>query len=140
MADGLRREFLLPEEDIQFLNGLGIEWEAIQDGNTRGVILCGFQMPQPFQPRKLNLKIKVPQDYTSGAALDMFFTDEHVTRSDGKSIERLTESNHFDNRKWWQWSRHYPKNTKWRPGINTLSTHISYIQHILNEEARGKIW
>ncbi|MCP4145028.1 MAG: hypothetical protein GY752_07055 [bacterium] len=136
----LRRGFHLPEDDIQYLNSLGLNWETIQDGNARGVVLCGFLMPPPFQPEKLNLKIKVPQDYTSGAALDMFFTDTPATRSDGKGIERLTESNHFDNKKWWQWSRHYPKNTKWRPGVNTLATHISYVQHILNEEARGKTW
>jgi len=139
MAD-FRRDFHLPEEDIQYLDDLGLNWEAIQDGNARGVVLCGFQMPQPFQPERLNLKIKVPQDYTSGAALDMYFTDQLVTRSDGKGIERLTESNHFDSKKWWQWSRHYPASTKWRPGINSLATHISYVQHILNEEARGKAW
>lgn len=137
MAD-LRREFQLPEEDILYLDGLGLEWEAIQDGNARGVVLRGFQMPQPFQPERLNLKINLPQDYTSGAALDMFFTDVMASRSDGKGIECLTESNQFDNSKWWQWSRHYPKNTKWRPGVNTLATHISYVQHILMEEAQGK--
>ena len=133
-----RRDFHLPEEDIQYLDGLGLEWEAIQEGNTRGVVLYGFHMPQPFQPERLNLKIMMSQDYTSGAALDMFFTDAQVTRSDGKEIDRLTESHHFNSRKWWQWSRHYPQNATWRPGVNTLATHISYIQHILDEEARRK--
>lgn len=136
MAD-LRKEFFLPEEDIQFLDSLGINWEAIQEGNVRGVVLYGFIMPQPFQPEKLNLKIKMPLDYTSGAALDMFFTDTHVMRTDEKGIERLTESVVFDGKKWWQWSRHYPENTKWRPGINTLATHISYVHHILEVEARS---
>jgi len=133
-----RRNFYLPEEDAQFLDSLGLEWESIQEGNARGVVLYGFLMPQPYQPEKLNLKIKIPQDYTSGAALDMFFTNVHVARTDGKGIERLTESAIFDGKKWWQWSRHYPKNIKWRPGINTLITHISYVQHILDEEARGE--
>lgn len=136
----LRRDFHLPDDDIQFLDNLDLAWEAIQDGNERAVVLYGFPMPPPFQPEKLNLKIKLPQDYTSGAALDMFFTDRHVTRSDGKAIERLTESGQFDNKKWWQWSRHYPKNTKWRPGVNTLATHISYVRHILNQEGGGRTW
>lgn len=139
MAD-LRRDFYLPEEDVQYLDSLGLEWEAVQEGNARGVVLYGFLMPTPFQPEKLNLKIKIPQDYTSGAALDMFFTDVHVTRTDGKGIERLTESEIFDGKKWWQWSRHYPQNTKWRPGVNTLATHLSYVQHVLDEEAQGKTW
>jgi len=133
-----RRDFYLPEEDVQFLDALSLKWETLQEGNARGVILYGFLMPQSFQPEKLNLKIKIPQDYTSGAALDMFFTDVQVTRTNGKGIERQTESAIFDGKKWWQWSRHYPKNTKWRPGINTLITHISYVQHILDEEARGE--
>jgi len=135
-----RRDFFLPEEDIQFLDNLGLVWEAIQDGNARAVVLYDFPMPSPFRPDKLNMKINLPQDYVGGAALDMFFTDAHVTRADGKGIERLTESNGFDNKKWWQWSRHYPKNAKWRPQINTLATHISYVQHILDQEAGGKIW
>lgn len=139
MAD-LRRDFYLSEEDVQYLDGLGLEWAAIQENNTRGVILYGFLMPSPFQPEKLNLKIKIPQDYNGGAALDMFFTDAHVTRTDGKGIERLTESGVFDGKKWWQWSRHYPDNAKWRPGVNTLTTHLSYIQHVLDAEAQGKTW
>lgn len=139
MAD-LRRDFHLSEEDVQYLDGLGLEWEAIQEGNARGVVLYGFLMPSPFQPEKLNLKIKMPSEYTSGAALDMFFTDVQVTRTDGKEIKKLTESNVFDGKKWWQWSRHYPDNVKWRPGVNTLATHLSYIQHVLDEEAQGKTW
>jgi len=135
----LRRDFHLPEEDVQFLDGLDLEWEAIQEANARGVVLYGFLMPQPFQPEKLNLKIKIPQYYTSGAALDMFFTDVHVTRTDKKGIEQLTESTSFDGKKWWQWSRHYPKSAKWRPGINTLITHISYVLHILDKESKGNI-
>lgn len=135
-----RRDFYLPDEDTQFLDNLGLVWEAIQDGNARGVVLYDFLMPVPFRPDSLNMKFNIPLDYTSGAALDMFFTDQHVTRFDGKGIERLTESNVFNNKKWWQWSRHYPKNTKWRPGINSLATHISYVQHILNQEAGGNTW
>jgi len=139
MAD-LRKDFYLPEEDIQYLDGLGKKWEVIQEGNARAVVLYSFFMPQPFQPEKVNLKIKMPQDYSSGAALDMFFTDAPITRTDGKGIERLTESAIFDGKKWWQWSRHYPQGTRWRPGINTLATHISYVHHILDKEARGKSW
>lgn len=139
MAD-YRRDFYLPDEDTQFLDNLGLDWEAIQDGRARGVVLYDFPMPVPFRPDTLNIKINMPQDYTSGAALDMFFTDKHVTRSDGKGIIGLTESTTFYNRKWWQWSRHYPNNTRWRPGINSLATHISYVQHILNQEAGGKTW
>ena len=135
-----RRDFYLPDEDTQFLDNLGLVWEAIQDGNARGVVLYDFLMPVPFRPDSLNMKFNIPLDYTGGAALDMFVTDRHVTRSDGKGIERLTESHVFDNKKWWQWSRHYPKSTKWRSGINSLATHISYVQHILNQEAGGKTW
>jgi len=133
----LRKDFYLPVDDVQYLDGLGLKWEAIQEGQVRAVVLYGLLMPQPFQPEKINLKIKMPQDYTGGAALDMFFTDVNVTRIDGKGIERITESAAFDGKKWWQWSRHYPKNTKWRPGIDTLATHISYVYSILEHEAGG---
>ena len=117
MAD-IRRDFHLPEDDIQFLDSLGLKWESIQDGNLRCVVLYGFSLPKPFQPEGVNLKIKIPSDYTSGAALDMFFTDNHVARSDGVGIKALTEAAVFDGKKWWQWSRHYHPTVKWRAGIN----------------------
>ena len=139
MAD-LRRDFSLPDEDIQFLDGLTLPWEAIQEGGSRAVVLRGFLLPTTFRPEQVDLKIKIPADYTSGAALDMFFTSQHVTRTDGVEIKALTQSNHFAGQIWWQWSRHYPRNTPWRPGTNNLGTHISYVQHILDQEARGKVW
>ena len=116
------------------------KWEAIQDGNARAIILYDFPFPSVFQPEKVDLKIKIPNDYTSGAALDMLFTNVRMTRTDGVEIPRLTESAVFDGKKWWQWSRHYPKNAKWRSGVNNLVTHICHIQHILEEEAQGKSW
>ena len=136
----LRQDFDLHEEDIQFLDSLNLEWEAVQDGNARAIILHGFLMPQPFQPTKVNLKIKMPNDYSSGAALDMFFTDTLVKRTDGKPIKALTEAAVFNGTKWWQWSRHYPKGTKWRAGTDNLGTHISFVQHVLDAEGRGKSW
>ncbi len=136
----LRRDFDLPEEDIQFLDGLNLEWEAVQEGRSRAVILHGFLMPKPFQPTEVSLKIKMPHEYSTGAALDMFFTDALITRTDGNAIKALTESAVFNGKKWWQWSRHYPDNTKWRPGTDNLGTHISFIQHVLDEEGIGRSW
>ena len=136
----LRRDFLLLDEDVHFLNGLKLDWEAVQDANQRVVIIYGFLLPSIFQPEKVGLKIKVPADYTAGAALDMFFTNVRVTRADGHEIPRLTDAGQFDGKQWWQWSRHYPNGTKWRPGIDNLGTHLSFVQYLLDEEAKGKVW
>lgn len=138
--DDLRRDFDLPDDDIQFLDGLNLEWEAIQEASKRAVLMYGFLFPDVFMPQKIDVKIKMPNDYSSGAALDMFFTNVLVKRTDGIEIQRLTESELFSGQRWWQWSRHYPNNCKWRPGINSLVTHICHIQSILDEEARGKVW
>ena len=139
MADP-RRNFNLPDEDIQFLDNLNLKWESIQEANKRAVIMYGFLFPEVFTPQEVDLKIKMPMDYSSGAALDMFFTNIHVTRKDAVDIPRQTESEQFDGKRWWQWSRHYPNNCKWRSGINNLVTHVCHVQHILDEEAQGKIW
>ncbi len=135
-----RRDFHLSDEDIQFLDSTNLDWEAVQDGNKRAVIFYGFPLREPFQPNTVELKIKLPQDYSSGAALDMFFTSVQVTRSDGKIIPRLTQSGSFYGKIWWQWSRHYPPGTKWRPGVDNLGTHISFVKNILHDEAGGKTW
>ena len=136
----LRRDFPLPDEDVQSLNGWELYWEAVEEGRQRAVLIYGFPLKEPFQPNKVDLKIKLPMDYSSGAALDMFFTSVQVTRADGREVPMLTQAGMFDDKAWWQWSRHYPSGTKWRPGVDNLGTHISFVQNILNEEAGGKIW
>lgn len=136
----LRRHFQLPDEDVQFLDGLKLDWEAVQEGSQRAVLFHSFPLREPFQPKNVGLKIKLPMDYSSGAALDMFFTSVQITRADGKVIPRLTQAGTFDGKTWWQWSRHYPGGTKWRPGVDNLGTHISFVQNILCKEAGGKIW
>jgi hypothetical protein len=135
-----RRDFHLSNEDVQFLDGLNLDWEAVQEGNQRAVIFYGFPFREPFQPNEVVLKIKLPLDYSSGAALDMFFTNVQVTRADGKIIPALTQAQTFDGKSWWQWSRHYPGGTKWRAGVDNLGTHISFVKNILHDEAGGKTW
>lgn len=131
-----RRDFYLFDDDIQYLDRLGMCWEAVQDGGARAVILYDYLLPEPLSPSLVHLKIKIPHDYTSGAALDMFFTDKQVTGKNGRAIDRLTKSGAFDQSDWWQWSRHYPPKTKWRPNHNTLVTHLCYVQNIIHDEAK----
>lgn len=136
----LRGDFLLPGQDVQFLDSLNLGWETVEEDGRRAVLLHSFPLCEPFQPSIVGLKIKLPSDYSSGAALDMFFTSSQVTRADGKKIQGLTEAGSFDGKIWWQWSRHYLSGTKWRPGVDDLGTHISFVKNILYEEAGGKIW
>lgn len=135
--DKQRIDFNLPDDDLEFLNSLDLKWEAIEESGQRAVIIYDFPFPSVFQPEKNDFKVKIPADYTSGAALDMFFTSKTASRKDGKQIQALTESTVFCQKPWWQWSRHYPAGTPWRPGINTLTTHINYMKYILEQEAKG---
>lgn len=136
----IRGDFLLPDQDVQFLDGLNLGWETVEEDGRRAVLFHSFPLWEPFQPSIVGLKIKLPRDYSSGAALDMFFTNFEVTRADGKAILGLTQAGSFDGETWWQWSRHYSSGTKWRPGVDNLGTHISFVQNILYEEAGGKTW
>ena len=46
----MRRQFQLAEEDEQSLASLGLEWEAIIDGNTKWLIVNGYPIPGRIQP------------------------------------------------------------------------------------------
>lgn len=130
-----RRDFHLPADDVQFLDSLGLEWELVSTEGQRALLIKRFLLPIPFSPSEVTLKIKLPAEYSSGAALDMFFTDIAVIRTDGKAIPNFSQAGMFDGKIWHQWSRHYPDKCPWRPGVNTLVTHLAFIQSALDREA-----
>ncbi|MDI1227632.1 MAG: E2/UBC family protein [bacterium] len=114
-------DFDLPEEDVEFLERFGLAWETVMEGGMRMLILHDFPLPEPFDPSKVALHVRVPQNYDSGAVLDMFYTSPTVSRKDKKAIPAFTDAGMHAGRQWWQWSRHRSKDgNKWRPGEDRL--------------------
>ncbi|MHB2016756.1 MAG: multiubiquitin domain-containing protein [Candidatus Xenobia bacterium] len=133
---GLRRQFSLPPEDLEFLEGRGESWEAIVDGGTQWVLLHRFELPVGLNASRAIAAIRIVGGYPD-AALDMVYFEPHLSRTDGKPINALSLQA-IDGRTFQQWSRHRTPADPWRAGEDGLATHCAYAQGWLADELKKR--
>ena len=120
----------LPAEDSEYLTGnYGDQWSINSEGPGKNALLIEhYPIPMGFDRETSTLMILVPSGYP-GAALDMFYLDPPLARSDGVSINALASESHFG-RSWQRWSRHYG----WEAGVDSLVSHVEYVKRQLRLE------
>ncbi len=124
--------YALPPEDIQYLEGnYPSQWQKIVEGNSKyGLIIEKFPIPKGYTIGTSTLMILIPTGYP-GSMLDMFYFYPVLKKSNGASIDELTPESHFG-QTWQRWSRHY----SWKPGEDSVVTHIEYIKNQLLAEVK----
>ena len=123
----MRRQFELPEDDEEYLDSCGLDWETVIVGNERWLFTYKFLVPTGYHTREVTMAIRV-NAYPQGK-LDMVYFNPPLRRSDGQMICALSPLN-INGVTYQQWSRHYD----WRDGIDSLVIHLSRIQVWLNNE------
>jgi hypothetical protein len=121
-APALRRQFALPDEDVEYLEALGLPWETILVGAVCWVLVHTFPLPSGFTSAKVTIAVRIVANYP-GAALDMIYVFPPLSRADGKAIPSLSAFA-LDGKTFQQWSRHYTATNPWRVGIHTLGSHM----------------
>lgn len=117
------------DEDLEFLNSNCSGWNRPPDeGNQQGLIIPDYQLPHGYAPDKVDLMLLIPANYPV-SGIDMFYFSPSVARADGRSIGALSNEFHFG-QQWQRWSRHY----EWRPGEDSIATHIAYVGNQLKFE------
>lgn len=127
----MRRQFLLPELDIKFLDSTGYEWETLNDQGMQWVLITNFPIPNGYNINSSLLAIKIETGYPR-TPLDMAYFFPKICRADGKPINALLDQN-IDGKIFQRWSRHRLTDS-WREGIDDLSTHISCVSNWLEVE------
>jgi len=127
----MRRDFDLGPEDARALDALGLSWEAIQLGPSRWILIHDYPIPPGYNVTKAQAAIRL-DTYPPGI-IDMVYFHPPLSRADGKTINNLSALA-IDNRPFQQWSRHYG----WRPGVDTLASHIRRIRGWLSHEFRKR--
>jgi hypothetical protein len=128
----MRRDFKLPQEDREFLDIRGFQWETIQNGVEQWLVLYDFPIPAGYNVEKATAAVLIVAGYPD-SPLDMIYFDPHLARLDNRSISNLSPRM-IDGKNFQQWSRHRTGENPWRPGEDCISTHLSLAAHYLKNE------
>lgn len=128
----MRRQFDLLKEDQDYLEFLGLPWEAIKEGRMLWILLHDYELPEGYEPNKVSVAINIAAGYPR-TQLDMVYFNPSIRRADNKPIGALSQQT-IDGKIWQRWSRHRTKQNPWREGVDNLATHIALIEFWLDRE------
>ncbi|WP_113664333.1 multiubiquitin domain-containing protein [Pedobacter nanyangensis] len=127
----LRREFDLPEEDVDFLNGLGLPWEAIGNRTTGGgmwILLHEFAIPDGYHQKHATVALMIAPSYPA-TEIDMAYFFPALTKVSGRGINALA-AQPIDGKTYQRWSRHRAPG-QWRPGVDNIASHLCLVENWL---------
>jgi hypothetical protein len=128
----LRRQFELLPEDQQFLNEYGLPWETVVDG-SQWVLIHDFPTFGPYNHPSATVAIRLETGYPD-TALDMVYFHPILARKDGVAIGATEARQGLDGKSYQRWSRHRTGTNPWRPGHDSIGTHIFLIEDWLQRE------
>lgn len=128
----MQREFILPPEDIEFLDAESYEWETIRDNKANWLIVKNFTLPDGYDHSIVSMALRIEPTYPD-TQIDMMYFLPALQRTDGHKIGAL--SNQAIRADTWQrWSRHRTGQNPWRPGVDNVSTHFHLVKYLLESE------
>ena len=131
----LRYDFVLPENDIRFLDSSGVAWETVVEGQSQCVILYGYQeVPDGYNQKSVDLHLRIDRTYPD-TQIAMVYFHPALSRKDGVPIKAIVEQG-FDGKIWQRWSRHRTAQNPWRIGIDNIETHMMLVREWLAQELK----
>jgi hypothetical protein len=129
----LRQAFRLPEEDEEHLDARGQPWETIVEGGAMWLLLHDFHIPDGYNVPTATLAIRIEAGYPM-AALDMCYFYPALALMSGRMIRQTEHCPTIDDKVFQRWSRHYSAENPWRPGIDSVITHLALVEEWLKRE------
>jgi hypothetical protein len=129
-----RRQFALPQDDMEWLESLGLVYELVAEGGVPRVVIYGWATPPGYNVVQVDINVRIDPGYPD-TQIDMAYFSPSLVRRDGRAI-RATSDDSFDGKVWQRWSRHRTGANPWRPGLDSLSTHFALIDDWLARELR----
>jgi hypothetical protein len=126
------RQFDLPSFDVSYLDGAGLVWETIVEGDARWLILHDRPLHGGYNVDKAIVAIRISPGYPE-AQLDMAYFSPPLARSDGRGVNNLYPLT-IDTKPFQQWSRHRTNENPWRSGEDDVSSHLALVDGWLEKE------
>lgn len=133
VASPFRRELILLQEDVKFLDTLNLNWETFMYNNVGYILIHDFSIPDGYNESKTLLALIIPPSYPT-VEFDMMYFFPHISRKDTNPINALTTHN-IDGKIFQRWSRHRNAG-EWISGVDNLETHILSISSWLKDELK----
>lgn len=130
----MRRDFSLPEQDIEFLECSGFKWETIRHGAGCWLVIYNYPIPPGYNTNKVDLALKIDSGYPVSQIDMVYFTPDLVLTS-GQPITALARQA-IDGKNWQRWSRHRTGENPWRPGLDDISTHLQMVDFWIERELK----
>jgi hypothetical protein len=134
-SEGLQsplQQFALPDDDIEFLNSLGLEWECKIEANIKRLVIKNIPLPHGYNVNFVDVNMQINNSYPT-TQIDMAYFYPAISRADNKPIGALTQDT-FDGKVWQRWSRHRTPTDQWQPGVDCVATHFAYINSWFSQE------
>jgi hypothetical protein len=128
----LRRDFTLPEEDVDCLDALHFKWETLAEGGAKWLVICAYSIPTGYNHNTADLALRIPPSYPDDQ-IDMVYFSPALALTNGKAIRQLSPVT-IDGKSYQQWSRHRTAANPWRPGLDNLGTHLLQVDDWLRRE------
>lgn len=127
-------EFELPADDLAYLRSLDLEWEAFQADGHRWLLIHNWPVPQGLNPDHADIALRIDPNYPM-SQIDMAYFRPPISHALGRNMPNLVAIQ-IRGESWQQWSRHRPPDG-WRPGIDSLESHLAYVDHFLAHAVGG---
>ena len=126
---------MLLEDDELYLKEKGYSYECRQDpGGQVYVVIKDYTLPPGYTGDKVDLLVIIPAGYPT-AQMDMFWVYPEIRFYHNNSYPNAADC--FEDRiglRWQRFSRHYSPKYPWRPGVDSLSSHLIMVQKSLEEK------
>jgi hypothetical protein len=132
----MRRDFTLPEQDVDFLDAFGLQWETIREGAGLWVVISDYPVPVGYNIPKTHIALKIEAAYPV-AQIDMVYFFPALEKRNGSSVPiRALANQPLLNVIWQRWSRHRTGENPWRPGLDDISTHLQMVNYWMERELK----
>ena len=128
-----RREFRLPEDDEDYLDGTGLLWETLLVAQQPWVVVYGLALPAGYTVDETAVAVLVTTGYPA-APLDMAYFSPPLALVSGRAIPNAGFPQTIDGQAWQGWSRHRTPANPWELGVDSLKTHLALVRAWLAHE------
>ncbi|KGK89157.1 hypothetical protein DP73_11405 [Desulfosporosinus sp. HMP52] len=137
MSD-LQRDFEIIQEDKDYLNARGFQWETVMVNNQMWLIVHGFPVPEGYNTRVVDAAVMIPSDYEI-CGLDMVYIKPALHRTNGVRIGATDYNETIRGELYQRWSRHRTSQNPWRAGLDNIGTHLDLVEEWLLRELQKEI-